>query len=141
MPGLSRLVIGSRLIRSDLGCSRLTGKPEVLGVSPTSCSPTTRQQSSHPTAARVCRHCARSHCCVAGKAMNVANYTVHVRGTGATCFSVAVPSWSTSFIVVSCDSSRAVFSIKTLTARFLPSTAIVPCRRMVISLSTFPSII
>ncbi len=68
------------------------------------------------------------------------NYTVHVRGTGATWFSVAVPSWSASFIVVSRDSSRAVFSIKTLTARFLPNTAIVPCRRMVISLSTFPSV-
>jgi hypothetical protein len=58
----------------------------------------------------------------------------------ATLFSTAVPSWPTSFIVPSRDSRRAVFSIKTLTARFLPNTAIVPRRRMVISLSTSASL-
>ena len=133
---MTGLVTISRLIGNDLVCSRLTGKPEVLGVSLTSCLPTTRQQSSHPTAARL-----RKISLLRSRQINERrNYTVHVRGTGATWFSVAVPSWSTSFIVVSRDSSRAVFSIKTLTARFLPNTAIVPCRRMVMSLSTSPSV-
>jgi hypothetical protein len=53
---------------------------------------------------------------------------------------VGPPLWSPSLMVVARDSTRAVFSIKTLTARFLPNTAIVPCRRMVLSLSTFSSV-
>jgi hypothetical protein len=54
---------------------------------------------------------------------------------------MGLPSWFPSLTVGSRDSTRAVFSIKTLTARFLPNTAIDPCRRMVVSLSTSSSVV